>query len=80
MSHAGIQENTSTYYSGTAKVSCGAGFDNHILFKLMNSSDCHTTNRQEMERLMTENGFAISRSEQLKGFIWAKEALDWAVS
>ena len=48
----------------------GAWIDNHILFKLMKSGDCHTTNRKGIEKMMSSAGFAITDSRQIKGMIY----------
>ena len=48
----------------------GAWIDNHVLFKLMKSGDCHTTNRRGIEKLMAGAGFTIADSQQIKGMIY----------
>ena len=48
----------------------GAWIDNHILFKLMKSGDCHTANRKGIERMMESAGFTIMDSRQIKGMIY----------
>ena len=48
----------------------GAWIDNHILFKLMRSRDCHTANRKGIEKMMTAAGFTITNSRQIKGMIY----------
>ena len=48
----------------------GAWIDNHILFKLAKSGDCHTTNRKGIERMMAGAGFTIADSRQIKGMIY----------
>lgn len=48
----------------------GAWIDNHILFKLMNSGDCHTTNRKGIARMMEQTGFSVNESRQIKGFVY----------
>ena len=48
----------------------GAWIDNHILFKLATSGDCHTTNRKGIEKMMTGAGFTITDSRQIKGMIY----------
>lgn len=48
----------------------GAWIDNHILFKLMKSGDCHTTDRKGIERLMEAAGFTVTDSRQVKGMIY----------
>lgn len=48
----------------------GAWIDNHILFKLMRSGDCHTTNRKGIEKMMAAAGFAVVDSRQVKGMIY----------
>ncbi len=48
----------------------GAWIDNHILFKLMKSGDCHTTNRKGIEKMMAIAGFTVTDSRQIKGMIY----------
>ena len=48
----------------------GGWIDNHILFKLMRSGDCRTTNRRGIEKRMEEAGFVITDSRQVKGMIY----------
>ena len=48
----------------------GAWIDNHILFKLARSGDCHTTNRKGIEKLMEAAGFAVTDSRQIQGMIY----------
>ena len=48
----------------------GGWIDNHILFKLMKSGDCHTTNRKGIERMMNAAGFTVTDSRQVKGMIY----------
>ena len=48
----------------------GAWIDNHIIFKLMRSGDCHTTNRRGIEKLMASVGFSVVDSRQVKGMIY----------
>ena len=48
----------------------GGWIDNHILFKLMKSGDCHTTNRRGIEKMMQRAGFMIADSRQVKGMIY----------
>ena len=48
----------------------GAWIDNHILFKLMKSGDCHTTDRKGIETMMSGAGFTITDSRQVKGMIY----------
>ena len=48
----------------------GAWIDNHILFKLMKSGDCHTTNRRGIEKMMADAGFTIADSRQIRGMIY----------
>ena len=48
----------------------GAWIDNHILFKLARSGDCHTTNRRGIERMMADAGFTIADSRQIRGMIY----------
>lgn len=48
----------------------GAWIDNHILFKLAKSGDCHTTNRKGIEKMMRNVGFAVTDSRQIQGMIY----------
>ena len=48
----------------------GAWIDNHILFKLMKSGDCHTTDRKGIEKMMEAAGFTVTDSRQIKGMIY----------
>ena len=48
----------------------GAWIDNHIIFRLMRSGDCHTTNRRGIEKLMASVGFSVVDSRQVKGMIY----------
>ena len=48
----------------------GAWIDNHIIFKLMRSGDCRTTNRKGIEKLMANAGFTVTDSRQVKGMIY----------
>ena len=48
----------------------GAWIDNHILFKLMTSGDCHTTNRRGIEKMMAAAGFAVTDSRQIGRMIY----------
>ncbi len=48
----------------------GAWIDNHILFKLARSGDCHTTNRKGIEKMMASVGFTVTDSRQIKGMIY----------
>ena len=48
----------------------GAWIDNHILFRLMKSGDCHTANRKGIERMMESAGFTVADSRQIKGMIY----------
>ena len=48
----------------------GAWIDNHILFKLATSGDCHTTDRKGIEKMMEQAGFAVINSRQLRGTIY----------
>ena len=48
----------------------GAWIDNHILFKLATSGDCHTTNRKGIEKMMEDAGFTITDSRQIKRMIY----------
>ena len=48
----------------------GGWIDNHILFKLMNSGDCHTTDRKGIAEMMERTGFEVIQSHKVKGFIY----------
>ena len=48
----------------------GAWIDNHILFKLMKSGDCHTQNKRGIEKRMSSAGFNIVSSRQISGMIY----------
>ena len=48
----------------------GAWIDNHIIFRLMQSGDCRTTNRKGIEKEMANAGFAVADSRQVKGMIY----------
>jgi SAM-dependent methyltransferase len=48
----------------------GAWIDNHILFKLAKSGDCHTTNRKGIEKMMAGAGFSVVDSRQIRGMIY----------
>ncbi len=48
----------------------GAWIDNHILFKLMKSGDCHTTNRRGIEKMMADAGFTVTDSRQIRSMIY----------
>lgn len=48
----------------------GAWIDNHILFRLASSGDCHTTDRKGIAAMMAKAGFAVTDSRQLKGMIY----------
>ena len=48
----------------------GAWIDNHILFRLMKSGDCHTANRKGIERMMESAGFTVTDSRQIRGMIY----------
>ena len=48
----------------------GGWIDNHILFRLARSGDCHTTNRQGIARRMEKAGFTVTESRQIRGMIY----------
>ena len=48
----------------------GAWIDNHILFKLARSGDCHTTNRKGIEKMRVGAGFTVVDSRQIRGTIY----------
>ena len=51
---------------------CGIGgwIDNHILFRLARSGDCHTTNRHCIARMMEKAGFTVTESRQIRSMIY----------
>ena len=56
--------------SDTGVGGLGGWIDNHILFRLARSGDCHTTNRQGIARMMEQAGFTVIQSRQVQGFIY----------
>lgn len=48
----------------------GGWIDNHILFRLSTSGDCHTENRKGIARGMERAGFTVTDCRQIKGFIY----------
>ncbi len=52
----------------------GGFIDNHILFKLMKSGDCHTQNRKGIAKMMKDAGFHVINSRQLSGFVYTVTA------
>ncbi len=48
----------------------GGWIDNHILFRLARSGDCHTTNRHGIARMMEQAGFTVAESRQIRGMIY----------
>ncbi len=56
--------------SDTGLGGIGGWIDNHILFKLMSSGDCHTTDRKGIAKMMEKTGFTIADSRQIKGMIY----------
>ena len=48
----------------------GGWIDNHILFRLSRSGDCHTTNRHGIVRMMEKAGFTVTESRQIQGLIY----------
>ena len=48
----------------------GGWIDNHILFRLARSGDCHTTNRHGIAKMMAASGFEVTDSRQIQGFIY----------
>ena len=48
----------------------GGWIDNHILFRLARSGDCHTTNRHGIARMMEQAGFTVTESRQIQGMIY----------
>ena len=56
--------------SDTGTGGVGAWIDNHIIFRLMQSGDCHTTNRKGIEKLMETEEFTVAYSRQIKGMIY----------
>lgn len=47
-----------------------AWLDNHLLFRLMNSGDCHTESRRAVARRMEKNGFRVEGHWKIKGFVY----------
>ena len=56
--------------SDTGVGGLGGWIDNHILFRLSRSGDCHTTNRQGIARMMEKAGFTVTQARQVQGFIY----------
>ncbi|EFB90480.1 methyltransferase domain protein [Pyramidobacter piscolens W5455] len=56
--------------SDTGVGGLGAWFDNHIVFPLLRSGDCHTENRHAIAARMERHGFAVIRNERLRGLIY----------
>lgn len=48
----------------------GGWIDNHILFKLSTTGDCHTTNRKGIARMMEARGFQVIESRQIRGLVY----------
>jgi ubiquinone/menaquinone biosynthesis C-methylase UbiE len=48
----------------------GGWIDNHILFRLARSGDCHTTNRHGIARMMEKAGFTATESRQIRSMIY----------
>lgn len=48
----------------------GGWVNNHILFKLMKSGDCHTDNQNGIAKRMAKNGFTVTEKRQLKKTIY----------
>ena len=57
--------------SDTGVGGIAAWIDNHILFKIMKSGDCHTENKEGIFKLMIKNGFKVIDKKQIKGFIYS---------
>ena len=56
--------------SDTGVGGLGAWFDNHIVFPLLRSGDCHAENRHAIAARMERHGFAVIRNERLRGLIY----------
>ena len=56
--------------SDTGIGGAGAWIDNHILFKLAQSGDCHTTDRKGIAKLMEAAGFTVTESRQIRSMIY----------
>ena len=56
--------------SDTGVGGIAAWIDNHILFKILKSGDCHTDNRRGIAKRMERNGFLNVTHKQLQGFIY----------
>lgn len=57
--------------SDTGVGGIAAWIDNHILFKIMKSGDCHTENKEGISKLMIKNRFEVIDKKQIKGFIYS---------
>ena len=42
----------------------------HIIFKLINSGDCHAANKNGISNLMMKNGFDVVENKKLGKFIY----------
>ena len=56
--------------SDTGVGGLAAWVDNHLIFPLMNTGDCHTDNKDGISRRMERAGFRVMEKRQLKGFIY----------
>ena len=56
--------------SDTGVGGLGAWFDNHIVFPLLRSGDCHTENRHAIAARMERHGFAVFINDRLTGLIY----------
>ena len=56
--------------SDTGVGGLGGWIDNHVLFRLSRSGDCHTTNRGGIARMMEKAGLTVVDSRQIQGFIY----------
>ena len=56
--------------SDTGVGGLGGWIDNHILFRLSRSGDCHTQNRKTIAAMMEKAGFTVTDSRQISRFIY----------
>ena len=53
----------------------GAWIDNHILFKLARSGDCHTMDRRGIGEMMESVGFKVEDSRQIRKLIYTVKGM-----
>ncbi len=56
--------------SDTGVGGIGGWIYNHIIFKLINSGDCHAANKNGISNLMMKNGFDVVENKKLGKFIY----------